>query len=1144
VSKQVRVLVSVVASFVLVAAAVGFALSRGGADGKEREHEARGASHEMREALEKHPALRKQRMMPLAFTSEKLAQQSGDPEATGEIQNGPNQESYDQRAYPHEVIDPAQQRRSARAAARAADRATTVKGRTVLASALRPQAASDLAALSWESVGPNSGLVVPEATYTGNAAYVSGRTTALASTGACTVASCTLYVGTAGGGLWKTTNALATSPTWTAIGANLPSNAIGSLTIGSDGSIWVGTGEPNGSSDSEAGLGVFKSTNGGTSFSKVSTNVGAADFTLNRGIGAVAIDPNNPLHILVGTAVARHGSSSVNGGRFTPPGSPPVGLYETTNGGSTWTLALSEASDVVDPTSPNGADFFRGGISKIQFDPTHAGAAYASMFDYGLYRATSAGGAWTRIYSISSPGGAATSATNRVEFATASLPGGATRIYLGDATYFGTVSGLLRTDDATAVAPAWTLLSNATKGTNGYGSYNFCHTQCSYDMVVTSPPGLPDEVFLSGSMNYNELQVFGGPGSSNGRAVVRSADAGVHFTDMTNDVNDNGLHPDHHDLAFVNTPGTETFFTASDGGVVRSNGPYVNHSADCLTRVGLAGADLVDCQQYLSAIPTNNNSNTNIGLQTLQFQSVSVGSNGAVQGGTQDNGTWESDQSGFAESVGGDGGQSTFDPSNPAIRMHSYFNPQHDVSFANGSPTSWDWIGDPFNEASSFYTPLTADPVTSGTVFNGLQHIWRTTDNGGPQAYLDLHCNELTGDFLVTCGDWVPLGGAAGDLSGGSTGNYVVAVERAPSEATTLWAGTRLGRIYVSGNANAAAAAVTYTRLDLGASLPQRFPSGIAIDPTNPNHAFISYSGYSAYSPGGHVYDVTYNPGTGTATATDLSASLGDQPITDIVYLPATHALFVSTDYGVLTRSTTGGGGWVGTPGLPVVAVYGLTYDAAGHTLYAATHGRSVWKISVGAAAATVTATHVPDPSTYGSASSVNVTVAGASGTPTGSVTVKEGATTLGTGTLAPGGTASVALPATLSAGAHALTVVYSGDGIYNTATGNVTATVNKAATTTTATAPKKVKSKKPFDVSATVSSPGGTPTGTVQIFDGTKLIGTGTLAGGTVTIHITKGLKKKGKHTLTVKYVGTASFAASQTTVQVKVKKKKHHHH
>ena len=53
-------------------------------------------------------------------------------------------------------------------------------------------------------------------------------------------------------------------------------------------------------------------------------------------------------------------------------------------------------------------------------------------------------------------------------------------------------------------------------------------------------------------------------------------------------------------------------------------------------------------------------------------------------------------------------------------------------------------------------------------------------------------------------------------------------------------------------------------------------------------------------------------------------------------------------------------------------------------------------------------------------------------------------------------------------------------------------------------------------------------------------MIGTGTLSGGTVTIHITKGLKNRGKHTLTVKYLGTASFLASQTTVTVKVQQKK----
>jgi hypothetical protein len=327
-----------------------------------------------------------------------------------------------------------------------------------------------------------------------------------------------------------------------------------------------------------------------------------------------------------------------------------------------------------------------------------------------------------------------------------------------------------------------------------------------------------------------------------------------------------------------------------------------------------------------------------------------------IQGGTQDNGTWESDATGgFAETVGGDGGQSGFNATSKAIRYHSYFDPQHDVSFDNGSPRSWDWISDPLlgsGEAASFYTPFTADPTVGGTVFDGLQHVWRTTDNGGDRAFLDRYCNELTGDFNNApheCGDWKPLGGpAAGDLSRGDAGNYVVAVERAASDSSTLWAGTRKGSIYVSTNADAAdPRAVTYKRYDTRLKLPKRFPSGIWVDPANPNHAFISYSGYSAYSPGGHVYEVTINPTAGNGTATDLSANLGDQPITDIVSVPSTGALYASTDFGVVTRAK-GQNSWVATTGLPPVSVFGLTLDPTNKTLYAATHGRSIWKMKVG----------------------------------------------------------------------------------------------------------------------------------------------------------------------------------------------------
>src|SRR5207249_1729818 len=167
------------------------------------------------------------------------------------------------------------------------------------------------------------------------------------------------------------------------------------------------TGEPNGSSDSEAGVGLYKSTDGGGTWTPVSGSTAneapcASNSALmtcpvatNRSIGAIAVDPSDPTHIFIGTDVARHGSSSVNGGRFTPPGAAQVGVYESTDGGATFNDVLIRTQDVVDPTNPTGGDFFRGGASHIEIDPAN-GDVYASLFDYGLYRLHS--GTWEQIF--------------------------------------------------------------------------------------------------------------------------------------------------------------------------------------------------------------------------------------------------------------------------------------------------------------------------------------------------------------------------------------------------------------------------------------------------------------------------------------------------------------------------------------------------------------------------------------------------------------------------------------------------------------------------------------------------------------------------------------------------------------------------
>jgi hypothetical protein len=330
-------------------------------------------------------------------------------------------------------------------------------------------------------------------------------------------------------------------------------------------------------------------------------------------------------------------------------------------------------------------------------------------------------------------------------------------------------------------------------------------------------------------------------------------------------------------------------------------------------------------------------------------------------GGTQDTGTQAFNGQGVNSwfvTIFGDGGQSGIDVGSPNVRMHTFFSDQGDVNFNGTDPLGWDWMADPLlasGEAASFYIPLIADPSVSGTWYTGLQHVWRTQDNAGSQSYLDTTCNEFFGTFAGTCGDWVSIGQDLSSTAFGSDkapGQYVVATERAPSDSGTLWAGLRRGRVFVASNANAATPSnVTFYRIDTS-STPTRFVSGIAVDPSDPNNAFISFSGYNAYATAsgtatGHVFDVHYNPGSHTATWTNIDNNLGDEPITDIALDSNTGDLFVSTDFGVDILKS---GGTTWTPAaasLPPVAVYGLTINSSARVLYAATHGRGIWSLKL-----------------------------------------------------------------------------------------------------------------------------------------------------------------------------------------------------
>jgi hypothetical protein len=958
-----------------------------------------------------------------AFETSLGATRSGEPdpsnpstkisEAIKKLHNGRAQQLYDDRAYPRQFIESAQQITAANAAKQVASLAPLLAG-------------------PWTALGPSGvaadALVASESTPASIGTIYSGRATAIAISPTCVAGNCVLFLGAAGGGVWKTPNALAATPTWTQVsdasGSGIPSNSIGSIVFDptNANTIYVGTGEPNGSGDSDAGVGLFKSTDGGITWSLVAGSTlgnapcasNPASFTCpvatGRSIGAIAVDPADPTHIFIGTDVARHGSSSVNGGRFTPPGSALVGLYESHDSGGSFAVAkVLSPQDTVNPASPTGGDFFRAGCSHIELYQHGSPEiqVYASFFDFGIFRRSmtqDGDSTFHQIFASQGGGSVGLSSFFRTEFSLA--PNGTNlRVYVGDGglgqtPQSGVVTGIeaqfYRVDNANVTAATlftggtnggWTQLSSSTNATPGFASFNYCTGQCNYDMPVYSPPGSPDIVYIGGASQYGELDnVNGDTHRSNGRDVQRSQDAGVSFTDMTADATGTNhhpgvaLHPDQHALATA--PGMpNTLFIANDGGLWRVNGDtagFFDMSGQCASRSITLAEDLIDCQHWLSKVPKTITS-MNKGLETLAYQSLSVNVHTAndIIGGTQDNGTQASNPGSFGPNtwfvtIFGDGGQTGVNVGHPETRMHTFFNApglsQIDVNFRGTHPNTtselgWNWIGDPGSlsgENMSFYIPLIADPNVDGTWFFGAQHVWRTQDNGGNQAFLEAHCFEFPfppgGDMIFTgaCGDWVPLGK---DLSGTSfgkdkaPGQFIVATSRAPSDNSTLWVGLRRGRLFVSSNADKPGGQVIFFRIDTSAQ-PERFVSGIAVDPNDPNHAFISYSGYNAYASAsgtatGHVFDVHYNPSGHTATFTNIDHNLGDEPITGIAFDSKTGNLFISTDFAVDVLPS-GGSNWVpAASGLPPVVTFGLTFDSVNRVLYAATHGRSAWRLSL-----------------------------------------------------------------------------------------------------------------------------------------------------------------------------------------------------
>jgi hypothetical protein len=234
----------------------------------------------------------------------------------------------------------------------------------------------------------------------------------------------------------------------------------------------------------------------------------------------------------------------------------------------------------------------------------------------------------------------------------------------------------------------------------------------------------------------------------------------------------------------------------------------------------------------------------------------------------------------------------------------------------------------------------------------------------------------------------------------------------------------------------------------------------------------------------------------------------------------------------VLATTSLSGGIATYTTSALTQGSYSITAAYAGNGSYAgSTSAVLTQTVKNGLTNAVLTVT--PSPATVGQTVTLTVAfspVAPSTGTINGTVTFKDGTTTLGLVRLSGG--VAVLQTAALAAGSHSLTATWGGDSNYQgSVSPAVTEVINAGVRTASTTqlssnvSPSSVFGQS-VTFTATVSGSGGTPTGTVTFLNGSTTLGTGTLSGGTATF--TTSTLAPGSYSISAAYGGDGSFLNS----------------
>jgi len=773
---------------------------------------------------------------------------------------------------------------------------------------------------TWSEVGPQ----LIDTNGTDPEKYAAGRVLSLASTKPDTNNQYTLYSGTADGGVWKSADA---GLDWTPLtDTQLNSLVIGALAVdpSTNSTVYAGTGDAANSNEF-FGYGFYKSTNSGATWTQYNNDAIGKDLFTGRAVSAIAVDPTNSNRVYAALVDGQTGSD--------------VGVLVSTSGGQTWTEYTGTGTLDGKP------------VSDLTIDAK--GNLYAAVVDSGkasVYYSNKQGTSWTLVST-----GLPTSGVALVKIALKPSTAGSAQdsqtVYAAVGGSSRYLIGVYRTDTGgtdTGGMGGWSIIGTPpTVGTTTPPSTVDPTKPCPTSQPT--PPVVPD-YFSTSPDNTGTCEQAGQ--AENNLNLTADGDAlylGRIDIMKTNDANSpqpqwynltNGYfqkcpdttppttppydgttarqcgvvsHVDQHVALAVPTSPTSTVFVGNDGGVYQTpdaGRTFVNAN-------GAAGAT--------KTTPDGSGIGPNPLRDTQYYAGAITADRTRILGGTQDNGTTYSVDSGAThkEVIGGDGFFDAIDTANNYLYGE---NPNAKIYRGSFDGATFTKVR-PSNASAAFSAPLVIDPTTPTILYSGEDQVYRTANSGA---------------------NWTNIGPA------NSTGKITAMTLSPPA---TMYVGYTTQHLDANGNLTSTTGTVwvsqnvqgtTPTWAQLGTVSDSI--SGLAVDPNDSTVVYVSVNSYQA-TASQHLYR-----GSSVGGAfTDISTTLPNVPFQSVTVDPVNHQTVYAGGYRGVYRSTDGGSNWTQFgANLPNAEVYYLLPVSG--TLYAFTHGRGIWKVSINGAP---TAAHV-----------------------------------------------------------------------------------------------------------------------------------------------------------------------------------------